>query len=116
LAEPSIQTAVDRCVSQGATRIVVVPFFLLPGRHWRKDIPELTRAACQRHTALPFLVTAPLGDSQGVVDVLIGRMTTCLRVANQDSTIQNNDEANQGCDLCGPGLGCRQSVEAASKS
>ena len=114
LAEPSIQTAVDRCVAQGAKRIVVVPFFLLPGRHWRKDIPELTRAACLRHNALPFLVTAPLGDSQGVVDVLIGRMTTCLRVAEQGIAEQTTDETNSGCDLCAPGLGCRQTAEAAS--
>jgi sirohydrochlorin ferrochelatase len=97
LAEPSIAQAVARCVNHGARRIVVVPFFLLPGRHWRKDIPELTRLACAAHGNLPFLVTAPLGDAQGVVDVLIGRMQTCLRLADTD---------DRGCELCHPGPGC----------
>lgn len=108
LAEPSIEAAVDRCVAQGATRIIVVPFFLLPGRHWRRDIPELTRAACERHGSLPFLVTAPLGDAQGVVDVLLGRMSTCLQAAATDG---------EACEVCRPGPGCWQrGAEASRKS
>jgi sirohydrochlorin ferrochelatase len=99
LAEPSIADAVAACVTRGAKRIVVVPFFLLPGRHWRKDIPELTQMACATHGDLPYLVTAPLGDAQGVVDVLIGRMETCLRLAESD---------REGCELCQPGPGCWQ--------
>jgi sirohydrochlorin ferrochelatase len=97
LAEPSIATAVDRCVALGAKRIVVVPFFLLPGRHWRKDIPQLTLEACARHGDLSSLVTAPLGNSQGIVDVLIGRMTHCLRAAAM---------AGEPCDVCQPGPAC----------
>ena len=45
LAEPSIATAFDRCVALGARRVVVMPYFLLPGRHWDQDIPALTAAA-----------------------------------------------------------------------
>lgn len=100
LAEPSISTAVSRCVAQNAKRIVVVPFFLLPGRHWRQDIPQLTRAACERYEALPFIVTAPLGDAQGVVDVLIGRMATCLSSA---------ERSGEACEVCQPGPTCWQS-------
>lgn len=99
LAEPSIATAVERCVNQGARRIIVVPFFLLPGRHWRKDIPRLTEEACSRFVDLPYLVTAPLGNSQGVVDVLIGRMSACLRA---------NATGEEGCEVCRPGPACWQ--------
>jgi sirohydrochlorin ferrochelatase len=38
LTEPSIATAYDRCVGRGATRVVVCPFFLGPGKHWTSDI------------------------------------------------------------------------------
>ena len=41
LAEPSIATAFDRCVERGATMVVIQPYFLLPGKHWNQDIPEL---------------------------------------------------------------------------
>src|SRR5215213_10018150 len=39
LAEPSIATAYAASVKRGATRVVVVPFFLGPGKHWTGDIP-----------------------------------------------------------------------------
>src|SRR5882724_1377628 len=44
LAEPSIATAFARCVTRGATTVVVFPYFLLPGRHWNEDIPRLAAA------------------------------------------------------------------------
>ena len=45
LAEPSIAQAFDRCVSRGATEVIVFPYFLSPGRHWTEDIPRLAAAA-----------------------------------------------------------------------
>jgi hypothetical protein len=36
LAEPSIGTAFKCCVEQGATRVIICPYFLFPGRHWDK--------------------------------------------------------------------------------
>src|SRR5262245_61373246 len=59
LAEPSIATAFDRCVDQGATMVVVYPYFLLPGRHWDQDIPRLAAAAARQHPGVCYLVTAP---------------------------------------------------------
>ena len=49
LAEPSIATAYNECVRQGALQIVVHPFFLLPGRHWDRDIPQLAAEAAAEH-------------------------------------------------------------------
>src|SRR5215213_10314961 len=45
IAEPSIASAYARCVERAATRIVVCPFFLGPGKHWTSDIPRLTAEA-----------------------------------------------------------------------
>ena len=61
LAEPSIGTAVDACVSAGATTVVVAPYFLWPGNHWDRDIPTLVAEACRRHPGVRHLVAAPLG-------------------------------------------------------
>ncbi|KAJ1395033.1 hypothetical protein B484DRAFT_314431, partial [Ochromonadaceae sp. CCMP2298] len=41
LAEPSIATAYQRCVEQGASHIVCHPYFLSRGRHVQEDIPAL---------------------------------------------------------------------------
>lgn len=78
LAEPSIQTAFDRCVERGAKMVVVSPYFLLPGRHWDQDIPALTAEAAARHAGVPFLVAAPLGLHPLMARVVESRVAHCL--------------------------------------
>ena len=78
LAEPSIATAFDRCVTQGARLVVINPYFLLPGRHWSQDIPTLAAAAAQRHPGVNYLVTAPLGLHPMMVQVMQSRIDHCL--------------------------------------
>jgi sirohydrochlorin ferrochelatase len=91
LAEPSIQTAFDRCVDQGARLVVVHPYFLLPGRHWDQDIPRLAAAAAERHEGISFLVTAPLGLHPRMADVMQQRIEDCLAHATG---------AGEACPLC----------------
>src|SRR5271168_3657081 len=54
LAEPSIAQAYAACVKRGATRIVVCPFFLGPGKHWTSDIPRLTAEAAMDHPGTQY--------------------------------------------------------------
>ncbi|XP_034209248.1 sirohydrochlorin cobaltochelatase-like [Prunus dulcis] len=61
LAEPSIHVAFNSCVLQGANRVIVSPFFLLPGRHLNQDIPSLTAEAAKEHPGVSYIVTTPLG-------------------------------------------------------
>ncbi len=78
LAEPSIGTAFDRCVDQGAELVIVSPYFLLPGRHWSQDIPALAREAAERHPAVRYLVSSPLGLHPLMADVVRSRAEHCL--------------------------------------
>ncbi len=78
LAEPSIATAFDRCVQRGADRVVVSPYFLLPGRHWDQDIPALAAAAAKKHAGIAYLVTAPLGLHPLMAQVIASRIDHCL--------------------------------------
>jgi sirohydrochlorin ferrochelatase len=81
LAEPSIGTAFDRCVARGARRIVVMPYFLLPGRHWDQDIPRLSAQAAARHPGATYLVTAPIGLHPLMSQLIESRLTDCLACA-----------------------------------
>ncbi|KAK6129337.1 hypothetical protein DH2020_036910 [Rehmannia glutinosa] len=78
LAEPSIKDAFGSCVQQGAQRVIVSPFFLFPGRHWHQDIPSLTAEAAKEHPGVSYLITAPLGLHELLVDVVNDRITYCL--------------------------------------
>ena len=78
LAEPSIATAFDKCVERGAEVVVCHPYFLLPGRHWNQDIPELTAAAAKKHPGVKWMVTAPLGLHPTMSSVMDSRIRHCL--------------------------------------
>jgi sirohydrochlorin ferrochelatase len=87
LAEPSIATAYARCVERGATRVVVCPFFLGPGKHWTQDIPSLTAAAAAKFPQTKYHVTQTLGLDDLMLELLDKRVGHCV-------------ENTFSCDVC----------------
>jgi sirohydrochlorin ferrochelatase len=104
LAEPSIATAFGRCVARGATTVVVFPYFLLPGRHWHDDIPQLTAAAARQHPGIRYLVTAPFALHPRMAEVMRDRIDHCL------AHVQGQVEA---CETCAGTDRCQLRVGAA---
>jgi sirohydrochlorin ferrochelatase len=72
LARPSIAEAIRTCARGGAREVVVVPYFLSPGRHVQRDIPRLARAAAAEH-GVRLRLAEPLGAHAGLIDVLAAR-------------------------------------------
>lgn len=79
LADPTIAQAFARCVEQGATRVVVHPYFLSPGRHSTSDIPRLVEEAARVHPGVPVTVTEPLGLDIRMSEVILQRIQEALR-------------------------------------
>lgn len=91
LAEPSLGAAFDRCIERDARLIVIHPYFLLPGRHWKRDIPALAAEAAGKHPGVPFLVTAPLGLHPLMAEIMSQRIAYCLARLRGDAG---------PCDVC----------------
>jgi sirohydrochlorin ferrochelatase len=91
LAEPSIATAYDRCVQRGATRMIVAPFFLGPGKHWTQDIPRLTADAAAKHPGTSFHVTQTLGIDDLILDLLQKRVEFCIERQYQCEVCRGSD-------------------------
>ncbi len=85
LAEPSLSTAFDRCVAAGAEWVVVHPYFLLPGKHWKHDIPALAEEAARRHPGVRYLVTAPLGVHPLMGEIMRQRIAERLQGGSEDA-------------------------------
>lgn len=94
LAEPNISTAFARCVDRGATRVVVFPYFLSPGRHWSEDIPALVHEAAKPFPNVEWLVTAPFGLHPDISAIIADRIHHCQSVVAGDQST---------CDVCQPG-------------
>ena len=74
IAEPSLAAGVARCAARGASEVVVCPWFLGPGRHTTRDIPQLVAQAGAEHPDLRIRVAEPLGFDERLVDVLLARV------------------------------------------
>lgn len=79
MARPSIPEAIAACAGRGAREVVVVPYFLAPGRHATRDVPRIARTAAAEH-GLRLRVAEPLGVHAGLIDVLETRTARARRV------------------------------------
>jgi sirohydrochlorin ferrochelatase len=61
LAEPDIDGGAASCVELGATSVVLLPHFLSPGVHVRRDLGEALQRLSERFPAVEFLLAEPLG-------------------------------------------------------
>jgi sirohydrochlorin cobaltochelatase len=71
---PSIQEAVDACVSGGAAEVVAQPVLLANGHHEVHDMPAQVAAAASRHPGVRFALGRCLGVDDRLVDVVIDRV------------------------------------------
>jgi sirohydrochlorin ferrochelatase len=74
LAEPNIDGGAARCVEQGAERVVLVPYFLSPGVHVRRDLTAARDRLAQRFPAVEFRLAEPLGRHPLLLDVVEARV------------------------------------------
>jgi len=76
LSEPTLDAAVATLADEGHRRIVVLPYFLYPGRHLTRDIPALVEAAAATHPATTLTIGPLFGADPAVVDVLAGQVAS----------------------------------------
>jgi len=70
LAEPDIAAGAGRCVDEGATRVLMVPYFLSAGVHLRRDLTAARDELQARHPGVAFRLGPPLGPHP-LLDALV---------------------------------------------
>jgi sirohydrochlorin ferrochelatase len=75
LGEPSLQGAADRLAAAGATRIVVLPYFLTLGLHMERDLPGLVDQIVQAHPGVEVAVAPPLDGHPALAEILADRLS-----------------------------------------
>jgi sirohydrochlorin ferrochelatase len=78
LAEPSIPDGIQQCIDQGATDVVIMPFFLSAGRHVVNDVPELVRTKQQENPQVKVRIAPYLGVSDLMPSLILqAAQTAC---------------------------------------
>ncbi len=70
---PDLPQAVEDLLARGATRILVVPYFLTVGLHLKRDLPALIAQIQAAHPNLDIRVTPPLDGHPALGDILLAR-------------------------------------------
>jgi sirohydrochlorin ferrochelatase len=78
MAQPDLGEAVARLVARGATRIIVIPYFLTLGIHLRRDLPRIVEGLTGIHTGVRIDVTEPLDGHPSLVGILLARAEAAL--------------------------------------
>jgi len=78
LAHPTLSEAVGKIVSQGAARVVVIPYFLVQGTHLQRDLRQLVEEILVSRPHLEILVTEPLDGHPCLSQILLDRARASL--------------------------------------
>lgn len=57
---PDFMTAVERCVTGGARRITIAPYFLVAGKFVKEDLPQKIAEAKERFPEVDFLTATAI--------------------------------------------------------
>ena len=71
LAEPLIPEAIKKCIDDGATSIIVLPYFLNSGQHVIEDIPILVNQSKAKYPDVEIKIAPHIGASAHMTDLLI---------------------------------------------
>ncbi|MEW6601146.1 MAG: precorrin-8X methylmutase [Nitrospirota bacterium] len=74
-AEPDIMRAITDCVTDGAKKIIIHPYFLSSGMHVTTDIPGIIEEARGKYSEVEFIYTEPLGIHNKMAEVVLERIT-----------------------------------------
>jgi sirohydrochlorin cobaltochelatase len=71
LCQPDLPAALRACVEQGASRVLVVPYFLHNGMHIRRDIPAVMRRELEHYSGLSLSIGRPIGLHADFANVML---------------------------------------------
>jgi sirohydrochlorin ferrochelatase len=78
LGQPDLSGAVAQLVARGASRIVVIPYFLTLGTHMQRDLPRLAQDAARQNGGIDIQVTSPLDGHPALLQALLDRAKEAL--------------------------------------
>ena len=70
IAEPSIPQGIESCVKQGASEVLILPYFLAAGRHVIEDIPNIVDEEKIKYPDISITSLPYFGSSPVIVDIL----------------------------------------------
>jgi len=68
--EPSLEQSIIACVQERAKELVILPYFLAPGNHVTRDIPEVVKKMQKEYPDVRLELKKHIGSASGMVTLL----------------------------------------------
>lgn len=72
--EPSLTNAVEGAVTAGASKVVIMPYFLYLGNHVAQDIPEELDALRAKYPTVEMVMASHLGAHPKLAEIVLERI------------------------------------------
>lgn len=82
-AQPDIPTAGRLCVERGATRVLMIPYFLSMGVHLTRDLATARSELAKAHPGVEFHLAPPLGPDQLLDELVTKRIESAVQAGDQ---------------------------------
>jgi sirohydrochlorin ferrochelatase len=81
---PDLASAVTALVEKGATRVIVVPYFLTLGIHLQRDLPGIVNGLLRAHKGVEIRATPPLDGHPALRAILQQRAHEALEAGGSN--------------------------------
>jgi sirohydrochlorin cobaltochelatase len=95
-SRPTFAEALKRCVARGATAVVVQPYFLVPGKFVREDVPGALRVARSAYPRIRFALAQPFGDHPALARLVLKRAAEAALLAEHPQLLLSHVHGEQG--------------------
>jgi sirohydrochlorin cobaltochelatase len=79
ITAPTLEDAAAALVASGAREVAVVPVFLAPGGHVRRDLPLIVERLQGRHPGARFRVLPTIGEADAVTGAIAAWIAATAR-------------------------------------
>jgi len=91
LADPDIASGGSRCVARGATRVLMIPYFLSAGVHLLRDLTAARDELSRLHPGVEFCLGPPLGPHPLLDELVAARIGELDRGAVAGITVSPDE-------------------------
>jgi len=90
---PHFPEIFEKCVDQGAKKVLAIPYFLHEGLHLLLDIPEMMQKEAKRFPHVRLILGRSLGFNEGLVDLVEQRIEESKDLCDvRDLTLPGREE------------------------
>jgi sirohydrochlorin ferrochelatase len=74
LCPPTLSEAFQACAQAAASEVLIMPYFLGPGRHASEDIPQKAAEAAALCPGISYRIAEPFGVHPLLVELVLDRL------------------------------------------